>query len=137
MTINTTQMKFINTGLFFLFILLSGFWVSRTGKPYNAVIFNVHKLIGLAAGVFLIVTVCRIHKATPLEPQQIGVLVMTVLVFVLLVAAGGLLSAEAEGGLQNLSQSVLTVIALIHKTFPYLAVLSTGVTLYLLLFRKA
>jgi hypothetical protein len=132
---STAQIKAISTGLFFLFIFLSGFWLSRSGKPYNLGIFNIHKLIGLAAGIFLIVTVSRIHKTTPFTPLAIAILVITVLIFISLVAAGGLLSIEATGGLSNASQMMLSLIATIHKTFPYLAVISTAATLYLL-FRK-
>lgn len=48
----TTQSGVVGTGLLFLFIFLSGFWLSHSGKPYNTLIFTIHKLIGLAAGVF-------------------------------------------------------------------------------------
>ena len=37
-------------GLFFLFVLLSGIWLSRKGRPLNVGISTVHKLISLAAG---------------------------------------------------------------------------------------
>jgi hypothetical protein len=129
------QSKVIITGLFFIFIFLFGFWLSRSGKPYNSLIFNLHKLIGLAMGVFLIVTVYRVHKTGPFTPIEILALVVTVLVFIILVVAGGLLSIEATGDLKNASQSTLSIISLVHKILPYLAVLSTEGTLYLLLFR--
>jgi hypothetical protein len=133
---NTTQSRIVSAGLFFLFIFLSGFWLSRSGKPYNAIIFNIHKLIGLAAGIFLVVTVYRIHKAVPLGPVQIAALVVTVLIFVATVAAGGLASIDAAGNLGNINQSIRAAIPTLHKIFPYLAVLSTAATLYLLLHRK-
>jgi hypothetical protein len=133
---NTIQVKALSAGLFFLFIFLSGFWLSGTGKPYNSGIFNIHKLIGLAAGIFLILTVSRVHKVEPLSSIQIIVLVFTVLIFVCLVAAGGLLSVQAQGGLSKISPFLLNAIGGIHKTFPYLAVFSTAATLYVLLFRK-
>ena len=133
---NTTQSTIMSTGIFFLFILLSGFWVSRSGKPYNTFIFTVHKLIGLGAGIFLIRTVYLIHQATPLSPAQWIAIVVTVLLFILTVAAGGLLSVLAEGGLQILGAAMQRAIELAHKILPYVIVVSTGVTLYLLLFRK-
>ena len=133
---NTIQTKSLIVGLFFLFIFLSGFWLSRSGKPYNSGIFNVHKLIGLAAGIFLIVTVSRLHKVEPFNPIQMTMLVITVLIFVCLVVAGGLLGVQAQGELGNASPFLLDAIGIIHKTFPYLAALSTAATLYLLLFRK-
>ena len=93
----------IITGIFFLFILLSGFWLSRSGKPYNGLIFNIHKLIGLGAGIYLIRTVYLTHQAAPLGPTQWTAIVVTVLLFLFAVAAGGLLSIFAEGGLENMS----------------------------------
>lgn len=130
------QTKILSIVLFFAFIFLSGFWLSRSGKPYSILIFTIHKLIGLAAGVFLIVTVYRTYQVALFNTIQITVLVVTVLIFVGLVAAGGLLSIEAEGGLSDTSQSMLAAISMIHKTFPYFAVLSTAATLYLILIRK-
>lgn len=124
--------KSIITGSFFLLILVSGYWLSHLGKPYNGIVFNLHKLIGLAAGIFLIVTVVRAGRVAPLGGIEIAVLAATVLVFVLLVAAGGLLSVVAEGGLQGMAPALRTGITWVHRIFPYLAVFATAITLYLL-----
>jgi NADPH:quinone reductase-like Zn-dependent oxidoreductase len=71
-----------------------------------------------------------------LDPAEaVPLILMTVLIFILLVAACGLLSIQAAGNLENASQSKLGRIVAIHKVFPYLAVLSTAGTLYLLLFK--
>ncbi len=51
------QIKFVYTAVFFVWMILSGFWVSRSGKPYNTLIFTIHKFIGLGLGAFLIKTV--------------------------------------------------------------------------------
>ena len=130
------QTKTIITGILFILIFFFGYWLSRTGKPYNALIFNAHKLIGLALGIFLIVTVNRLHQATPFSPIQIVVLALTILIFIILVATGGLLSAETTGELQNITPPIMTALSLIHQIFPYLAVLCTAGTLYLLLFHR-
>ena len=53
---NTTATKLIIAGLLFVFTLLSGVWVSHSGKPINTVIFTIHKLIALAA------TDCHCHE---------------------------------------------------------------------------
>jgi hypothetical protein len=124
----TNQLRVVGTGLFFVFIFLSGYWLSRSGKPYSAIIFNIHKLIGLAAGVFLIVTVYQIHRVAPLGPAEIIAIVVTVLFFIGVVAAGGLLSID---------KPMPVIVSMMHKLLPYVAVLSTAVTLYLLLSRKS
>ena len=115
-----------------MFILLSGFWVSRSGKPYSTSIFTVHKLIGLGIGIYLIRMVYLTHRAAPLNGTQWAAIVVTVLLFVIAVAAGGLLSVLAEGGLQNMGAAAQKAIELLHKIFPYVIVVSTGVTVYLL-----
>ena len=115
--------KIIIIGIFFLFVFVFGFWLSRSGKPYNGLIFNAHKLIGLAMGVFLIVTVYRAHQTLGLTTGEIIAVAVTVLLFVITVAAGGILSAK---------ETVPLAVTALHKIFPYLALLSTGATLFLL-----
>jgi hypothetical protein len=123
---DTTHLKALGAGLFFLFIFLSGFWLSRSGKPYSPVIFNIHKLIGLATGIFLIITVYQVHQVTPLGLAQIAAIAINVLLFAVDVAAGGLLSID---------KPMPSAVARVHKVFPYLIALSTAATLYLLLFQ--
>ena len=123
----TTKLSVVGAGLFFLLIFLSGYWLSHSGKPLNVIILTIHKLIGLAAGVFLVMTVYRIHQVAPLSPVEITTIVVTVLFFAGNVATGGLLSTD---------KTMPAVILRLHQITPYLTVLSTAVTLYLLLNRK-
>jgi hypothetical protein len=124
---DTDQLRVVVTGLSFVFIFLSGYWLSRSGKPYSAIVFNIHKLVGLAIGVFLIMTVRQVHQVAPLGLADIIAIVVTVLLFVGVVAAGGLLSVD---------KPMPVAVSMVHKLLPYVAVLSTAVTLYLLLNRK-
>jgi hypothetical protein len=116
--------ELIYTGLFFLFILLSGFWLSRTGKPYSMFIQTVHKLIGVGAGVFLVMSVVQRHRATALGRNEIVSIVISVVLFAGLVATGGFLASE---------KPLPDFVNVIHKILPYLTVVSTGVTVYLLI----
>ena len=115
--------KLASVALFFLVIFLSGNWISHTGKPYSVFIFTIHKLIGLAAGVYLVLAVYQAYQANSINPIVVIAILITFLFFAGLVATGGLLSTETP-----LPASV----AGIHKVFPYLAVISTGATIYLL-----
>ena len=125
--------KFVFTGLFFFFIFLFGYWLNRSGKPYNSLIFNFHKLTGLAMGIYLIVTVYRVYQTGSFNPVQILALGVTITIFIVLVAAGGLLSIEAGGDLKNASQAMIKTVSMIHKFFPYLALIATAGSFYLLL----
>jgi len=117
------QSELFNAGIFFLFIFLSGFWLNRKERPYNVLIVTIHKLIGLALGVYLGSAVFRVHRAAPLTSTQIIVIVVTILFFAVNVATGSLLSAN-----KPMPKAVTTM----NKTFPYLTVVTTGVLLYLL-----
>lgn len=119
--------KFIITGMFFTFIILSGFWLSRSGRPLNVFILTAHKLIALGAVVFLAMTVYRIHQMAPLSPVSMTVSVVTFLFFVTMIATGGLLST---------TKTMPAVIFKIHQIMPYLVILSTTANLYILLARK-
>jgi hypothetical protein len=113
--------------LLFVLIFLSGLWVSGSGKPYNTLPFTVHKLVGLAAGVFLVVIVYQTHQAAPLGLPEIAALVVTVACFAGTVAAGALLSIDKQ---------VPAVVLRLHQVVPVLTVLFTAGTLYLLLSGK-
>jgi hypothetical protein len=125
---NTMESKVIGAGLFYLFIFLSGFWLSHLGKPYPTIVFSIHKLIGVATAIFLVITVYRIHQAAPLSPVEITAGVVTVLFFAGTIVAGGLLSID-----KSMPAAVLTM----HQVAPFLTVLSTAATLYLVLSRTS
>lgn len=83
---------------------------------------TVHKLIGLALGVYLAWMVYQTHKVIPLTSTQIIVVAVTVLLFAVNVATGSLLSTN---------KPMSEVVSVINKWFPYLTVVSTGIMIYL------
>jgi hypothetical protein len=111
-------------GLFLVLIILSGLWLSRTGRPLNVGISTLHKLISLAAGIYLLVTVIQRHRTLPLGPAQWIAVVATGLCFLAMVATGGLLA---------LDKPAPVAILRVHQIVPALTALSTGASLYLLL----
>ena len=119
---NLIGSKLISVGAFFLFIFLSGFWMNRTGGPHGMVPVTVHKLIGLALGVYLAWMVYQTHKVIPLTSTQIIAVAVTVLFFAVNVATGSLLSTN---------KPMSEVVSVINKWFPYLTVVSTGIMIYL------
>ena len=83
---------------------------------------TVHKLIGLALGVYLAWMVYQTHKLIPLSSTQIIAVVVTVLLFAVNVATGSLLSTN---------KPMPEMVSLINKWFPYLTAVSTGIMIYL------
>ena len=45
--------KVIIASILFLVIVASGFWLSNGGRPLNALLLTIHKLIGLATVIFI------------------------------------------------------------------------------------
>jgi hypothetical protein len=123
---STTAWKAVGVGLAFLFILGTGIWLSRVGRPHSSALVNVHKLIGLAAAVFILWTLIQSHRAAPLAA---GEWIAGVVTGVLFLATG------VTGGLVSLEKTMPAVVVRVHQIAPYLTALSTGVTLYLLLGR--
>jgi hypothetical protein len=111
-------------GLFFLLMILSGLWLSRKGRPLHVGISTAHKLISLAAGVYLLVTVFQRNRLVPLGPTEWIAVAVTGLSFLAMVASGGVLS---------LDRPAPVAILRIHQVVPVLTALSIAATLYLLL----
>jgi hypothetical protein len=124
---NTATMRVVSTGLFFLFIFVSGIWLSRSGRPLNAGILAVHKLVSVAAGVFLIVTMVRLNRVAPLSATEWTAIVVTGLCF---------LGTAVSGGLLSIDKPMPAAILRAHQIMPVLVVISTAVSLYLLLSRR-
>ena len=124
---NTTAMRVVSTGLFFLFIFVSGIWLSRSGRPLNGGILAVHKLVSVAAGAFLIVTMVRLNRVAPLSATEWTAIVVTGLCFLGTIVSGGLLSID-----KPMPAAILRA----HQIMPVLVVISTTVSLYFLLSRR-
>jgi hypothetical protein len=114
----------VSAGLLFLFVFLFGFWLSRSGKPYQLIVFTLHKLVALGAIVFLVTIVYKIHQVAPLGPAQMTAIGVTALCFLATMLTGGLLSID---------KTMPAIVLKLHQMTPYLTVLSTAITLYLLL----
>ncbi len=110
-----------------MLMILSGLWLSRTGRPLNVLLLTIHKLISLAAVVYLVFTVVRIHQVTPLNAMEMIASAVTLILFLTLIATGGLLSA---------ARPMPGIVLKIHQIVPGLVFISTAITLYLLLIRK-
>ncbi len=120
---NPILSRMIGAGLFFLLIFLSGFWLSRNGKPYNGILFNIHKLIALGAMIFLVVVVYQDSQADPFQAVQVIAMIIATVFLLALFVTGGLLSARSANP---------PIILRLHQIIPYLAVIFTAAALYLL-----
>ena len=118
-----TPLRIIGAELFFLFIILAGFWLSKSGRPLNSGILMIHKLISIGAVVFLAITIYQMNKASRLSAIDIIAVVITGVFFLITIITGGLVSAL---------KTTPTAILRVHQITPWLTTLSTAVTLILL-----
>ncbi len=114
--------------LAFIAIFFLGYWLSRSGKPYNVPLFTLHKLIVLGVLIYLGVNVYQAHQLLPLTPAQIAASALTAVCFVAAIATGGLLSIE---------KAMPPFVGALHQVLPYLALLSTAATVYLVLMKSS
>jgi hypothetical protein len=117
----------IGAGSFFVVIFVSGYWLSRSGKPYNVIVLTVHKLISLAAVVLLVIAMAQAQRVATLSAMELVAGVVTGLFFLGLMATGGLLSSDKQ---------MPAVVLRLHRIAPYLTVLAAAATLYLLQSRR-
>jgi hypothetical protein len=104
--------------------LVSGLWLSRSGKPLNAAIFTVHKLIALGAVIVAAIQIFNALEVVATQPLLIVVLVGIGLCAVALFATGALMSAT--------NKPVYLTLLTIHRIALVLATLAGLAAIYLL-----
>jgi hypothetical protein len=115
--------KFVIPGVLFILTLVFGFRLSRSGKPYRGLIFNIHKLIALAAVIVAAIQTFNALKIGEAQPILIVLLIVIGLCAVALFVTGALMSAKHATG-----RALLTI----HSIAPLLTVLAAIGVLYLL-----
>lgn len=102
----TFDTKIILTGIVFLITGVTGIILSRLGKPYNTVMFNIHKLIALAVLVYTIILSVKLFKGTEEDKYMIILLPIIILLSVGAFVSGGILSVKDDPA---------KIVATIHK----------------------
>jgi len=83
-------------GLLFLIIVGFGIWVSKIGKPYNGLLFNIHKLVALGAAIL---TGIRIYRLDPISafPKLVLLLIgLTGMGIIAMFATGAIMSIQDQ-----------------------------------------
>ena len=120
---NAIALELFAAAALFLVAVGTGIWLSRSGKPLNAAIMAVHKIVALVSAVILVVAVYQLARAAEAGPPEWGALAATGLLFLLLGGSGAVLSFD---------KPVPAVVRLLHKVAPLLAALAAAGTIYLL-----
>ena len=114
----------IGPGLLFLALTGFGFLVSKDGKPYNSLLFNIHKLIALGA---VILTGIRIFKLDPLNTFPNLALLLIAL------AVLGVIGMFATGAVMSIMDEVPRAALLVHRVIPAVILLAFLGAVYLII----
>ena len=118
-----TVIRFLTPGIIFLLTLASGIWLSNSGKPYNSLIFNIHKLIALGTVVVIAVQIFNTVKSSGMQSLLVGVIVVAVLCVIALFATGAMMSIGNPGYMTFLR---------VHQIVPAILLIALAVCIYLL-----
>jgi hypothetical protein len=115
--------KFSTPIIGFLITIAFGFWVGKLGRPYNGILFNIHKLIGLGTVVLASIQVYRLFKTVQPESLIILLTALVALCVIALFASGAFLS------IGNLDYGLMRTV---HNVALIVAVICCGMVVYLL-----
>jgi len=80
-------------GIAFLLTIGFGLWLSYSGKPYNGILFNLHKLVALGTAILAGVRFYDVLKSMSIQALSMALIVIVGLCMVVLFTTGGLMSA--------------------------------------------
>jgi len=125
----TITTKLIAAGVLGVLTLISGVLVTKAGRPLNAALFNLHKMIAVVAIVLIIMSAVQLYKAGETKAvMELGLIILVGILFTALVATGGMLSFEREWP---------SVVLKIHQVFPLLSLGISALSVFLLIRSQA
>ncbi len=113
--------KLVFPGIAFILTLVFGFWLSHVVKPYNALLFNVHKLIALSAVVVTVVQLVKLLK---------GADALALVIVLLVVAALCVIALFASGALMSMGKLDYTLMLTVHRVAPVVLVIAMVIVMF-------
>ena len=115
--------KIFTPGIVFILTLLFGFWLSKLGRPYHGMLFNIHKLLALGVVVLTGIQLIKMLK---------GANSLALLVTLLIVAAACVIALFASGALMSLGKLDYALVLAVHRIAPVVLVIVMALAAYLL-----
>ena len=100
------NIKFILPAALLILTLAFGFWLSTAGKPYNGILFTVHKLIALG---MVIISVWQLY------PLVTGANVRALIVALAVLAVASVIALFATGALLSIGTPNATLLLVVHR----------------------
>lgn len=118
------EIRILLTILIFLLMIISGVGLSRKGKPYNVILFNIHKMISLGAIGMMLITVLYYSKDSIIGKNEVMSIIITGILFLTLLISGGLL---------NIKKEMPKILLVLHRALPIVLLVSAFFAVFLLL----
>jgi hypothetical protein len=109
---------------FFVLMLLSGIWLRRRGKPYNKLIFTIHKIMTLLTILFAARYVILLKNSVEIAQLTLTMMWVALAFFIVSFISGALLSFE---------KPMPDALIKLHRLSALLVTILGGVTVYLVL----
>ena len=113
------EFRIVITAVLFLAMIISGVVLSKTGRPLNNLLFTIHKLVVIAAIIFMIYTVYLLQKNLELHSLELILIITTGLLLLITFVTGALLSFE---------KLVSEALQVIHKVTPFVTLVALAIT---------
>lgn len=128
LTTTFTSSKIMYAGLGFVLALISGFVMSKLGRPLNSALFTIHKLIAVGTVILVGVGIRDLYKAVDVQALHPVIIVITGLFFLALVVSGALLSFD---------KLAVPPVLRVHQIAPLLSLVLATITVYMLVGKKS
>lgn len=117
----TLTSKAIITGIGLILVFALGFFLSKLGKPYNQVLFNVHKLIALGVIVY---TFIYLKRAMVFQNMSGSLWIGAILIVIAIIAL------FATGAMLSIGNIERMVLKRIHLPVAVLLLVGSGLFVY-------
>lgn len=109
----TFSFKIITCAILLVLLIIAGFYIHKTGKPYHALIFGVHKLFSVALVVILVWVFTLFLKGA--DPGFLFYLLTAVMILALigLFVSGGMMSLDRNQEPMLVIHRISTVLLLV------------------------
>lgn len=124
---NTLLLKILITFSLLFLIIITGIWLTKSGRPLNSKIFAIHKIISVSTIVLSFFFISQITKQFGISQMALIFLILTIVFIVSEIVTGTLLSFE---------KPISTIILLLHKIIPILIIVCSGFLFYFLTLKR-
>ena len=118
------EQMIIGSGILIFLTIASGIWVSHSGKPYQPLIFTIHKLIALGMVAITAILIFNLFKILEIN---------NLMIFLFIVSGVSAITLFGSGALMSIGKASYSLIKVIHVVATILGVVTIVLSLYLLL----